>query len=742
MLDPARTRRALEDLLDAGRGDLAHLTALATIVAWGGKPEKVAPLLKKYDRLFVDADAMEYREALLAEVALRKGEEPVDGGASVDGIRAEMLAAIHEADADAAAGKLVGIARRCLQRTPPHPAFTEALFRLAYMHRLPEVAPFAESLLALVGTADAAMLAAQATAAAGDNTRAVAIVDESAPLFPASALPRRLRQLRVQCNQMLGNLPAAIAEMQELGEDSVDLAETVGLADLYLRRGDLSSAARAISSVAADPRLMPEHALRYARLLGKDRPELGRLLWRRAIASPMDDALLPTAFDVARNLSIGAEAAFVVQRMAASAVAINGRTDSASVVSLSIDQLSEFLSERRAEMEHLAGIYANGGGMLHLLAPAMGLSFARLFHGDLQRRERAEPIGGFLPAAYGGRPPRAEFPDDPSSWRLYLDVSAVLMGAHLGILDIVERCFRPLRISSHLVPSLVLIRTEILDGSPDEDAAAAAILENLRTGRLSSVENAPDEDAERRLAQLAADEDGAAVLWGEAAARCRSEGLAAANLSGLVAILAGQGRLTPEREAQARRELGVAGDEAPMAIDLALGRPLLFHANTALELARAGLLDDACAAFRVRVEASFVDYLQSSRNNRSEREELGRWLGDLLERLNTGIQDGTYRLLPIAPVPDDRLGRGAELVLGLLDFLHVSPQDGDVVWVDDRTLQAYPTFGSSQLVGVCDILGALHSYRRLDDVESDVYIRSTLMLIVNLSYIPCMCKIV
>jgi hypothetical protein len=37
-----------------------------------------------------------------------------------------------------------------------------------------------------------------------------------------------------------------------------------------------------------------------------------------------------------------------------------------------------------------------------------------------------------------------------SDWRLHIDVTAILIAAHIGILDYVEKAFKPLRLPSHL----------------------------------------------------------------------------------------------------------------------------------------------------------------------------------------------------------------------------------------------------------------------------------------------------
>jgi hypothetical protein len=84
----------------------------------------------------------------------------------------------------------------------------------------------------------------------------------------------RFDAIRAQCNEQLGRLPEAISEMQALRETGAGLAEVLGLADMYVRRGDLAQAAQTISGVADDPDVTPELALRFAQVLGSDDPAL------------------------------------------------------------------------------------------------------------------------------------------------------------------------------------------------------------------------------------------------------------------------------------------------------------------------------------------------------------------------------------------------------------------------------------------------------------------------------------
>jgi hypothetical protein len=422
---------------------------------------------------------------------------------------------------------------------------------------------------------------------------------------------------------------------------------------MYVRRGDLALAAQTISGVADDPGVTPELALRFAHVLGSDDPALATRLWRRAVRQELEPRLLPVAFSIARRLAIGPESAPIVQRMLASAVPREGVTEEATIVAMSIDQVREFLQARRAEMERFARLHEVGTVPLHLLAPQIGWSLPRLFHEMPLRRERTGVAAGLLHAAHGGRAIAERFPDDPSTWRLHLDVTSVLLAHHIGLLDAVERCFRPLRVPSHLVPALLAMRGDLLDGNPLEvDAAreivAAADAKHIRLISLS--QDTADDNRVSMLLERAAAMGGLALTWNDDVRSAIAIGKPAVNISAVVAGLEGTGEITSAKAGEARARLGVAGAEAPLGGMVAKGSTLLCHANTIHELAQAGLLQAACRALHVHAEDDFIAGLRARLLDDGDRTETARWLDELRERLNRGIQDGTYELLPIVPV--------------------------------------------------------------------------------------------
>ena len=490
----------------------------------------------------------------------------------------------------------------------------------------------------------------------------------------------------------------------------------MGLADMYIRRGDLALAADAIAGIVDDPGVTPEQALRFAYVLGNDAPAIATRLWRRAVAQEIQAELLPTAVTIAHRLALGPESAGIMARMAAQAVPMGEDSRQAHVVSMSVDQVLEFLRARRDEMERFARLHEAGTVPLHLLAPQMGWSLARLFHEAPARRERTGSTDGMLLAAHGGRT-AGQAPQDPGAWQLHVDVTAILMANHLGILDAVERCFRPLRIPSDLVPSLIAMRSELLDGNLDEAGSTQEILSAVDAGRvlLANHSNGSEtiEGSVTALLDAATALDGAALLWDEDARAAVSAGAAAVNLPGIVLSLREMAEIDGAEASKALVQLGVEGRAAPVSGSLGAGAVLLCHANTIQELARAKLLTQTCRAFSVHSERDYVSHLRAGQLDGSNRRATADWVTELLDRLNRGIQDRTYELLPKLRDAELELGNRDGPTACLLDLLRVPAAEGNAVWIDDRALNAHTACGSAPLLGIADILAALRRFGRL-----------------------------
>lgn len=129
----------------------------------------------------------------------------------------------------------------------------------------------------------------------------------------------------------------------------------------------------------------------------------------------------------------------------------------------------------------------------------------------------------------------------------------------------------------------------------------------------------------------------------------------------------------------------------------------------------AGLLPVLCDRFAVVVGTDD----QAARRRALELEARGQrtatWLRSLVSRLNDGLANGRYELLPVTPQGEDE-DQVHDPVLGALaDTLRQAGTERDLLWVDDRAINRH-TFGNrARIVDILDVLWALRSSEALDD---------------------------
>ena len=130
-------------------------------------------------------------------------------------------------------------------------------------------------------------------------------------------------------------------------------------------------------------------------------------------------------------------------------------------------------------------------------------------------------------------------------------------------------------------------------------------------------------------------------------------------------------------------------------------------------LAGLGLLEPACAYYRIYVAQDTVDACQRALLLASEGEQTAAWLEDLQARIAGGVRTGRY--VPIAPADGAKLANDETslLIQSLESLLEVPGAAADALWVDDRMLSGYATTGSVPIVGICEMLVALVDLRAL-----------------------------
>jgi tetratricopeptide (TPR) repeat protein len=545
------------------------------------------------------------------------------------------------------------------------------------------------------GTASAARLAIFAAINAGDPQGALELIDQHRHAFSSDRLPSDIRRVEAAALNMLGEAPMALERAAALAAESASPADRLLEAQLRLVMGDLSGAAPALRRVLAEGELDPRAALHWAGRLAASEPQLARDLWRNAVERPLDDHTSIAAFHLSFRLGLEDEHPELygaLHRVAA--------TDPKLIRMASIEDVVEEMKKGRERLDHLSRLYQIGAGPIHVLADAANGDLPSLY--QLQVKPAPAPIY----IRHGARDFLIEYEKPIEQWHLRIDVTGLLVADAIGLLAHIEQLPNASSLAHDLPQVLALLEDRSQHQQPTRVDAARAVLQAIASGQISRA--APAEGA-IRVAYDAVSETQPAV-----------------GFSALLQTLKEAGAIEAERAQEVARRPSWRGQpDAP----LAAGAALLFQFNAIETVADAGLLDAVARHFEIYIdEAAFnlvrdLDLAATAGDARAAR------LASLRSRITSGIERGVYRLLPVRAKSareetedeeDEVNERG--LVKTLFNVMSGAGPD-DMVWVDDRHVSGYPRIDNGLVVGVLEVLHALHASGRIQEAELFEFLR-------------------
>lgn len=759
-VDLAPSEAALRTLVSKGQASLPHILALVTCYIAARAMRKAINLLKKTRPTFEQQGedvlwmAWNIRSIALNGSPQRARSELDQTGSQPDlrMVRAAVLQMLANQTGDWQ--PLIDCLESSYEETREPLFLLDLCQAKALRGEWDYVADRADQLVARVATGPAVGLAAVSAYNARRFDLCLRLLDDHRGLFSQRSLPAQLRRLRASCQRALGLLPEAIAEAEALTREEPTGVHLLTLAQLHFDIGDLKSAALAVRRLRGRLDITPTQLLRAAHFVYIEDQNLAKDLWRQAVGQDLGDEAVALAVDLAVRLGLDQEVGKLFGRVAE--LSQQGR---GGLQLLTIDDVARIVKQQQAEWARVEGLYLNGTIPIHFLAERAQWTLADLYH-RLPKTNAAAPDPSRQAALlirHGGRGLTAGFPDTAPLGRLHLDVTAVLLGAHLNILGAVERAFRRLRIPATLIPALGRMRERLEHHQPSRLPLWRQIVDLAATGELTieqprlppEYENAGlvdelgedwvalFEEARARGGYLVdflplqkRDRTGSPTLLLDGASdslvTCRA----------VVEALRQHGPLSDEAYAEALASLGDQGQGEVSGPVPPAGALLFFHANTVEVLAEAGILLDVCRRFGVVVEQSEVERARASLRDHEERQATAAWLAGVIDQLRQGVTTHMYQVMPEAgerqPATDGE-PHSPEFQC-LLDLLSFQPEPGDLIWCDDRYVTSFLHQGSASIVGVNEILQWLVAAGAI--TRSDYYAKLMAMRAGNARFIP------
>lgn len=579
------------------------------------------------------------------------------------------------------------------------------------------IAENSRELVERIGTAPVLEMAVIAAHESRRFDDALSLLADYSDLFSGGTYPPRIVRIKLSSQRALGKFPDAMHEARILANQTGSPEDFMFLADLCVQKGDVDGVQSVAAELKAKQSLSAEGALHFSNILSAHKPEFAKELLDDAVKEGIDAGLVAEAYILAQRMGVATEYDDLTNQF------------NAQLQQGQLKDVIEFASEEDlrneiiAQQENLAtreNYYNKGKGPIHFLLQGSNSTLAYCYH---QLRHSVSMVDDAFEAPpllirHGGRPYYENFPESPFEIRLHLDITALLMGHHLGILGDVERCFGKIRLPHETPVALLQMQQDALSyhqGRYEDDLAFLKLVEN---GGATTKELAGENP--EAIAKSCIENGGKALLWGKDKIENEKLDSCRVNCRTIADSLLSIGAISSPAHKAALRALGAEGKEGVDGTILEKDDIVYCTDGIATNLSRAKLLGAASKTFQLMVSSGSVDLSKQICQEVEQRKALGEWIAELRDRISRGIDSGTIEIMPIVK-------HGAEhqqeflkdkydyAVLGAL--MASKYENGSVTWVDDRFVNSHQSINQAATFSVVDILQALRFYEAFDEVR-------------------------
>lgn len=615
-----------------------------------------------------------------------------------------------------------------------------------------------EQFITATDTADAVRIAAYALSQTNQPTKCLKVLEENKHKFPNSTLPAELVRLRVNSYTQQGVFSKAVSEAETLQATDDSAENLLMLIDAQLQKGDVAGITYNAQKILQKPDVEPKYILRVAKIAALEDAELAKKLWRRVKEEILDDPdLVSDALNIGFALGLDGEIHELMERMKTYAQEKKG-----SFQVFSFEKILQQMKKNAERQNKIHDLYAKGKMPLHFLAGENRLTLATLMH-ELPERNRIE--SDFRRCAkiftrFGGRSMREGFFEVKPDTRLFMDITAFLLAAELGILEKVERMFAPIQVPSTLALALTAERQKLRSHQIAEISAHRRVIDALEKNmfevfsdckELSTDDEKKYEEAVKNLRKekvtliLKAKNEGSFVVEHLPLSNKQTKPyLLPIEFSDIVIncrVIAESlhhfGHLEETEFNVALDKLGTDGNaviQKQMFVPLDTKLYLDDYMVNALE--KAGILDKTCRHFRVVADEGYIERIKAEISAYERDEKTAEWVQTVEKHLSDGFAVGTYVGISVEERQTlEKVGKmdniDSDVVIELLQLV---PQSDACIWIDDRSVNSHSHAVGTLLVTVTDILESL---RRNGELKDEEYFNVLLRLRAgNFRYIP------
>lgn len=761
-VDLKESELKLSKLVKERKAEAPEILSLVSCYLYSDKSDRALQLLESTKNLFEKNNLLAwsfwYSQALLKngkpQVALTFIDES-SFSEELKQIRTHILIARSEQSQDFP--EIVTHLENSYQDTNSPYLLLELCRFKARLNQWDDIITKKEQLIKMIPTSESVRLVAIAFYNTKQFKECIEFLEQQRNIFRNQRLTPELRRLRIDCLHALRYFPEAIEEAESLTQEYPQIEHLIGLFQYYRIVGYFDKMMQIARKLANYSDIQVDQLLFLAQSIQLEDQPLAIDFWRRAVNQGIPDNLIPNAYLIGHQLGLEKDLGELAIRMAEL-----GKAGAVGVQMFHLKDIKKFLQEDRQRSIELTDFYFNTKTPIHFLSASSSLSLTDFYHGlPTQFQSQTLSLNQFpLLSFYGGRRLFQGFPQKAPNFRLHLDITAILLAAHLEVLHLIEKCFSPLRIPASVLPTLVQIRDKKTPNNPELIKIYNHVLDLIDQNLIKVIKekSAANHKNQKLLKELGPDW----ILLFEAA--CLNEGYLVDNLPlmifnesldfvkitalskkdyqyiidwrCLIETLWKKGPLSEEKyrtiiQSHPIKEKCVTLPEK--------GNKLYFDAGVLLELGYCeDFLDLVCQNFAVHISNNELNRIKAEIAADQNRQETIQWLGNLIKRINQGVEAKTYEIisgirLDVDEQFDNHLYASSfEILQTLMSF---DAQKDDVVWSDDRAINKFARRDADvPIITILEVLKCLVACKGLS--KSEYYQKILALKAANFRYIP------
>lgn len=559
------------------------------------------------------------------------------------------------------------------------------------------VATYAEKLLSGAQTPQALRLVSESLYMTEDFRACITVLESNQSMFNGQKLPHDLQLLQAECYQRLGLVNVALTKAEYAVVQNPNTHNLLYYAKMLSEAGNLKALQTVVQRLSRRSDLTPVQAIRLASFIFRDDPITARSLWKHATSGKLAGEYVFLAISLGYQLGLEREPAYLALQRELYRLA---GTNTGGVKVATLEDVVDSFKQRRKEIDARAKAYSDGTGPAHILCDLPFLyNFAHL--SGKNRFPLLESNKVF--ACHEDRQGALDLPNAIPMWKLNVDISSLMLADKFSFLEPVIEAFSPIHIPTEAIPALLSYRQKISTLPPDRREVLDLIIKTVDSSRITVFDDnyvlPPDlgaaEQADRHFdatLAFAQEQKGFVVEFlplnrGSSGNLEEEQIRAITDARSVVTSLHAQGLLSAGRHAATMELLPNSNTTEEIAMP-PVDSKLFTHTTLVERFASADVLDDVVSRFKLHLPVREVQFVRDEIQNDDAAKETEQWLTSLVEKLNRYIQEGKIELLPaLKQVTTDSVEDFP--LLPMSSLLSFQGKPGDVLWIDDRFVNAY-----------------------------------------------------